>query len=304
MRRVWLILAACVLVAVGASVSVTAGWWESGADVPRSAFVDRARLVLDGWRRAAASSDYDQRLRLLNRPLLRPTNGFPDDQAESKFSKGSYTSTLLLSQQIPPAGLVRFGNGATLPVPLLPANDAYFRIGQDHVENCSPGYCLRVTNTRLDTVSIRTNYGLATVPAWLFTIDGWSDPVGWIAIDQSTLAPLPQVKAPDAPADPAIGRTGGVVGWPATDGGTDATRLTIWLGEGECGIGYAYGEPQPVVYEAPDAVVVGGLRTRHRHNGPCPGMPAISRPYTITLATPLGARILLDGATGQPIPLG
>src|SRR5947199_6024727 len=151
MRRVWLILAVCVLVVVGATVSVTAGWWGSDAGASRSSFAARAGLILGDWRRTAAAAGYDQRLTLLNSPLVRPASGFRDDQAERKLIQGSYVSVGILSQETPPAGLVRYSNGATLPVPLLSAIDAYPKIGDGRVGNCSPGYCLRVTNARLDS---------------------------------------------------------------------------------------------------------------------------------------------------------
>jgi hypothetical protein len=298
MRRLVLPVAVLMVVAAG-TVAVLAFRWPGAG--PEPSFADQADQVLDAWRQAATDAGYDSGLRLLDTRLVRPARGFADDRLERKFLDGSYELRTRLPTGTPPPGEVRHGDGATLPVPVVPADVAYAGITGSHGWTCSPGYCLGITEVRLGTTAVRTNAGPATVPAWLFTVTDWSDPVAWaawVAVAPSALAPVPEPSPPPARAGLLLATPTAVHAAPAT-AGAGATRLVLTLMVDSC----AYTEPQPLVREAPDAIVI-GARITESHAKLCPSMPVRPRGFTVTLTAPLGYRVLLDAATGQPVPLG
>jgi hypothetical protein len=81
-----------------------------------------------------------------------------------------------------------------------------------------------------------------------------------------------------------------------------AQRLTA---VGDDTLGYTIGvggcdhNPKAQVYEAADAVVIGG--TVERSTGMCPDYLKL-QPVTVTLAQPLGGRVVLDVVSGQEVP--
>jgi len=295
MRR--LVLPAAVLVLVAGTVAVLAVR-EAGGDAP-PAFADQANLVLDTWRQAAPVAGPDERPRLLDTRLVRPAGGFADDRVERKFLDSTYDLQTRLPEGTPPPGEVRHGDGATVRVPVIPADQAYDGISNNYHESCtSPGYCLPVTEVRLGTTAVRTSTGPVTVPAWLFTVADWSDPVAWVAVDPSALAPVPEPGPPPARAGLLLVTPTAVRAEPASAVAA-ATRLVLTLMVDSCG----YTEPEPLVREAPDAIVI-GARITETHEKMCPSMPVWPRRYTVTLAAPLGYRVLLGADTGRLIPLG
>jgi hypothetical protein len=65
------------------------------------------------------------------------------------------------------------------------------------------------------------------------------------------------------------------------------------------GIGGCDHNPKAEVYEAADAVVIGG--TTERSSGMCPDYLKL-QPVTVTLGQPLGSRAVLDVVSGQTVP--
>jgi len=64
-----------------------------------------------------------------------------------------------------------------------------------------PGLCtdLKVARAVLKTTQISTSRGLATVPAWHFSVAGMKEPIVRVALDERAVAPLPEISMPATP---------------------------------------------------------------------------------------------------------
>jgi hypothetical protein len=304
-----------VLVATGCVVVVglvaAVGW--SRSRPPRAvSFTDRAIQVVQAWRRAATDPGYGSQVRLLDAPLVRPAHGVPDDAAGVTLDYGLRGHDQDLFSLQPPDGVVVLSTGATIPAAVLPP-DAAYRMVNEYIAapgngpTCSPQpqSCpvLTVNGFRLATVTLRTNHGPAVLPAWRFSVAESTDPVTMVAVWPQNLAPLPSIDdvqrmgradrwygSPSAvavsAADPAVS-------------GSAATRLVMTTRTTICR--RELPRFHPVVYEAPDAVVL-GVTAGTLHPSPCPeGESRVS--LRVQLSRQLGQRVLLDGVTGQPIRL-
>jgi len=120
----------------------------------------------------------------------------------------------------------------------------------------------------------------------LFTIDELTGPIARVAVAPSVIAPLPEGPSPaGTPAADLVAAQGPTV--------VDEAKLSYRLGIGACDTGVT-----PLVWEAPDVVVVGGGVTRG--TGACT-LQLVLKPVTVTLAAPVGTRPVLDALTGQPL---
>src|SRR6185437_11821523 len=168
-----------------------------------------------------------------------------------------YRSTIMFSTLAPPQGQVRFADGSTLPVPVVPAGNAYADLDKGDPRPCqqfgtsvpfatsgpistkdpagttsttAPSTCssLSVTAARLGDVTLQTSRGAATVPAWIFTVPELKAEVARVAVAPSAISPLPSdASVPPMPAD------SGLVG--AMDlVSTVGSSLTYDLGVGAC----------------------------------------------------------------------
>jgi hypothetical protein len=303
-----LVVTGCVVV-VGL---VTAVGWSCSRSQRAPSFTDRAVQVLQAWRRAATDPEYGTRVRLLDAPLVRPAHGVPDDAAGFFLRYGLEGHDQNQFGRQPPDGVVVLSTGATMPVPVLPADAAYSMVntysavgGTGPACSLQPQSCpvLTVTGFRLATVTLRSNHGPAVLPAWRFSVTESTDPVTLVAVWAQVLAPLPRLDSARVMdhADRWYGSPTGVAvsAMDPAVSGSAATWLVTTTRFPAC-----RGEPPrffPVVYEAPDAVVL-GVAIRTVHPSPCPeGESRVS--LRVPLSRPLGQRVLLDGVTGQPMPL-
>ncbi|MFJ5598115.1 hypothetical protein ACIP95_09275 [Micromonospora parva] len=314
MRRLAVLLVLPLVLTAGCAATDT-----GPADAPPSpardaeAFDQRAAQVAEAWR---PGPDWRTAYVPLEGPtLLTGDPGFTPD-TEAAFRAGWYRAQVA----IPPTrvgGEIRFPDGR-LTLPLISAAEAYRQLdtgdplpcpgrpkqpgrptpGGPTVEPGPDGWvtsstrtaCLPLTVTAVtfDTVPVRTSRGVAQVPAWLFTIEELIARVARLAVAPTAVTRVPE---PTAPARPL---PDGLVA--AQDlAAVDDTRLTVRLGVGACDTGIT-----PLVWERPDVVVVGGRVTRA--TGECIALLKLE-PVTVTLATPLGARPVLDVHTGAPLSI-
>jgi hypothetical protein len=194
-----------------------------------------------------------------------------------------------------PPGTVSIRGGPTITVPLASAQDTYLTLDRaDVAPGCTGDECLElpVTAATLGWVDLMLDGGgRATVPAWLFTVDGLSVPIARVALASSaeTTAPL---RLPDElfPLSPDAPRWA-VVHAVATRSGTN--RLEYRFQGGLCDAGRT-----PVVYETRDFVVVGVDIVAERKACFSVGVDATAE---VTLTRPLGDRVVLSVADGFPV---
>jgi hypothetical protein len=228
-------------------------------------------------------------------------NWEPDQEAnKAALSAGDLVSAAALPPAPQPTGTVTWDSGGTDSLPLLSADQtlaALMAAGSGNCAGCNP---LTVTGARLSTVRIDTSRGLATVPAWEFTIAATSVRVTRVAIPATAIV---TVKPPpwDATRPPA--------GLSIQSARTTATgrELTVTLvgapdpASQLCGVDYT-----AEATESDHAVVV--IIIEHPH-AETPGayvgcgLMGAERTASVTLARPLDGRAVLEVRQGLPVPV-
>jgi len=222
-----------------------------------------------------------------------PSNaGFSSQQEKDAFGSGHFKLAGTLPAG-PLPGLVRWANGSTLQLPLLTARAAFAELAVQRP--CGgPDACgqLTVTGAQPGAVTVRTSRGLASVPAWRFTVAGLGWKVSEVAVARNALAVLPGY----GPIPPAGQNTPGVNVLTAVS--ADGRTLTFSFIGSACDA--AWGAYR---FESNATVVVGSWEKPSAGNTPCPavGMPRTAR---VTLSRPLGTRVILDVASGLPLVSG
>jgi hypothetical protein len=145
-----------------------------------------------------------------------------------------------------------------------------------------------VTGARLGTTTVTTGRGPATVPAWLFTLEGHDTPLKRVAV-----TPSKPPKSPIGPAEPAtlgrlmdLGRLKGV-----TDGGRS---VTVGARHGDCDDG-----PVVKAHETTETVVL-YASVKGTRPGPCTAQ-LLEQDLKVNLRRPLANRVLVDALTGRPV---
>jgi len=258
-----------------------------------AAFVARARQVTAQWDRSHAARAWRAGLVLMDASDLTPvpSKGFSTGREKLAFMSGHFRLAGVLPAG-PLPGMVRWANGTTLRLPLLSARAAFAELAAERP--CAvPNACgqLTVTGAEPGVVTVRTSRGPASVPAWRFTVAGLGWKVSEVAVARSAFVVLPGY----GPIPSAGRSTQGVSELTAVSGNGRALRL-IFFG-GACAA--AWGAYK---YESGSTVVVGSWE-RSSANGPCPAV-GIGRTARVTLARPLGTRVVLDVASGLPLVPG
>ena len=128
------------------------------------------------------------------------------------------------------------------------------------------------------------------MPAWRFTVAGLGWKVSEVAIARSAFVVLPGY----GPIPPAGRNTKGVNELTAVSG--NGRALTLFFSGGGCDVAWGAYE-----HESGSTVVVGSWE--RSANGACAAV-GIGRRVHVTLARPLGTRVVLDVASGLPLVPG
>jgi hypothetical protein len=203
-----------------------------------------------------------------------------------------------LSSSQPPDGTITWADGTTSTVPLLSAAAVL-----DQIRVTATGGCmgcdptpapLRVTGATLTTVSIGTSRGQATVPAWALTIEGSAVQVTRVAVAQTVTVVPPAWD----PSHPAIGMS-----IMSATVAADGLTLTLTFEGSPDPASQACGEDYTGEAVESDLAVVAIV---HVHRNPLPAScvgTGATRTTTVTLASPLGSRAVLEVQDGLPVPV-
>ena len=260
-----------------------------------AAFVARARQVTAQWDRSQAARVWRTGLVLMDASDLTPVPsnaGFSSQREKDAFGSGHFRLAGALPAG-PLPGLVRWADGSTLRLPLLTARAAFADLAAERP--CGgPFACgqLTVTGAQPGVVTVRTSRGLASVPAWRFTVAGLGWKVSEVAVARGALVVLPGY----GPIPPAGRNTPGVGGASAVSG--DGRTLALSFIGSACDA--AWGAYR---YESDGTVVAGSWERPSAGNTSCPAV-GVFRSARVTLARPLGTRVVLDVASGLPLVLG
>ncbi|MFF2205935.1 hypothetical protein [Streptomyces sp. NPDC058145] len=215
----------------------------------------------------------------------------PESGWHSQTDKRAYESKNFVRGKLPTTaadeGKVNWGSGDTLTRPLVGAKEAY----QSIALNISEGARLTVAGARLGETTIPTSRGTATVPAWLFTLEGYDTPLKRVAVTPSRL-PQPPIGQAQQGSAGGLRRVAQLAGT-ATDGRSIMVKAT----HGSCDDG-----PTVKALETNVSVVLYASITGAQ-SGPC-NADMIEQSVKVQLRKPLGGRILLDALTGEPVPYG
>lgn len=274
-------------------------------------FQQRATEVAQVWQ-AASRPDWRTGYVPLQDPTVVPADATFGEETKQAFLAGWYREQVPVPAAVPADGTITFPDG-TLTVPLVGAAEAYRQLDQGDPPPC-PGRpaqpppsptgtgpdgtvsgpaataCtpLTVSKVELGTATVRTSRGEATVPAWLFTVDELATRIARVAVAPGATGALPEPPAPSGRLPEGLVGAQDLV---AVDGG----KLGYRLGVGACDT-----QVTPLVREQDDLVVVGG--TAVRSDGVCTDQLLLHE-VTVNLDKPLGARTVLDAASGRPLIL-
>ncbi len=289
-------------------------------DSTRQAFDKRAAQVAKAWEASGNAQKWQHGFIPLTGLTLAP-NG--DGTAATKFAlvNGWYRLRAPLPHPMP-QGTITFPDGSAMTVPLEPAQDAYQQIATAPPAGCGkpeplptairpvppitsvppsapdggsgtsgssggqePCTVLTITRIALGSDQLLTSRGEATVPGWQFTVSGLDKPVERVAVDPSAITQSPVTDGQGGRLDNiAAGQS------LASAGGTALTfRVTL----GDCDKNVT-----PLVYEDTGAVVVGASYTNTA--SVCDDM-ALIKSFDVTLSAPVGARVVLDVVSGNPL---
>jgi hypothetical protein len=224
---------------------------------------------------------------LAGSPVVAPSK-FPDGDTKLAFITGAFD----LPAQLPSGPATSDG----YPVIGAAAAVAVLR-SQPHASS-SPGSTaspaakgLQITAGDLSTAMFTTDRGDLALPAWLFALAGIDEPVRVLAVSPAAQWSPPGLVAASAGASFVNGATIG----------SDNRTLTAGLIGAPSGTGPCTASYDLRLTESTTAVVVTVIE--HSHNSAMTACTAVGYPRTATakLATPLGARVVLDAVTGQPV---
>ncbi|MGW1952852.1 hypothetical protein ACWCPI_08800 [Streptomyces sp. NPDC001920] len=247
----------------------------------------RARDVAAAWDGSPAAAAWREGYYPMADAVQLPEGAFHDEADKEAY----LTQNFELRGDLPAAprkdGEVTWEGGGSLTLPLMGAREAYERLG----DGSGQGPRLTVTGVRLGETRLATSRGPATVPAWLFTIEGYDTPLKRVALDPSKLPEPPVEPAGDTPTDDLWDLSGLV------DVTEDGRAVTVLAHHGACDDG-----PAVDVLETDGSVVLSGY-VLGSSDGLCTS-ELLADEVTVVLDRPLGDRVLLDAFTGRPVPHG
>ncbi|MEU7385011.1 MULTISPECIES: hypothetical protein [unclassified Streptomyces] len=245
----------------------------------------RARQVADAWDGSEAARAWRKGYYPLGEQVQLPEDAFHDAADKQAYLNQNFA----LRGQLPATprknGRVKWESGGSLTLPLLEARQAYEAVARGG----NDGPHLTVTGAKLGEMTLSTSRGPATVPAWLFTLDGYGTPLKRVAV-RPLKPPAPPVEPiTEGPSD-ALQPLRQLVGT-----ARDGRSVTVIADHGACDDG-----PAVAVLETDGSVVLSASVVGTKE-GPCADL-GLSETVTVKLDRPLGDRVLLDAFTGQPVP--
>ncbi|MFJ8630425.1 hypothetical protein [Streptomyces sp. NPDC093568] len=225
---------------------------------------------------------------------MADTVQLPEDAFHNEADKEAYlTENFVLRADLPKSPKketrVTWQGGGSLTLPLMGARETYERLDRGD----GPAPQLTVTGVKLGETTLATSRGPATVPAWLFTLEGYDTPLKRVALDPSKL-PRPPIGPARETGTNDLNELQELV-----EVAEDERSLVVHAFHGSCDDG-----PRVKALETDGSVVLSAYVADSHDDGlPCTA-DLRSKKVTVNLDRPLGDRILLDAFTGRPVPHG
>jgi len=283
------LLAVLALFIVGAGAVVGCGDEQArgrGAD-PAPESQDRARQVADAWDGSKAAEVWGNGYYPMQESVQLPEGAFHDEADKRAYTTQNFVLRGALPTTPQQDGQVKWKSGGSLTLPLMGARTAYETVARGG----NDGPHLTVTGAKLGEMTLVTSRGPATVPAWLFTLDGYNTPLKRVALSPSKLPKPPIKPAGNLPTDvlAPLERLVEVAG--------NGRSVIVVASHGSCDDG-----PAVHVLETGGSVVLSASVVGSK-DGPCTD-ELRGEKVTVKLDRPIGDRVLLDAFTGRPVPYG
>ncbi|MFI1311178.1 hypothetical protein ACH4TS_13550 [Streptomyces albidoflavus] len=247
----------------------------------REARADRAQAVAEAWEGSAAAEAWRTGYHPVEVAVRPPSGGLRGSADERAYQERHFALRGKLPAQRPADGTVRWGKGDSLKRPVRGPAESYQALVAGGGGEGAP---LTVTGVERGEMRLATSRGPATVPAWLFRLEGYDAPLSWAAVTPSPLPRSPIARTGGAPQVDRIVATS-----------RDGRTVTVVAWHGACDDGAVV-----EALESHGSVVLSGS-VRGRKPGNCTKQ-AIEQRVTVKLERPVGERVLLDAHTGQPLP--
>ncbi|KOV64387.1 lipoprotein [Streptomyces sp. NRRL WC-3618] len=249
----------------------------------------RARQVADAWDGSKAAEAWREGYHPMGDVAPPPDGGFRSADDKLAHSSQNYVLEGELPATAPEKGKVKWADGGSLTRPLLDARQTYTALDRSN----SPGEPhLTVTGAELGAMTITTSQGPASVPAWLFTLEGYDKPLGRVALRPSKLprSPIGGIGAARTTELTWLPRLMEVSG--------DGRTVTVLAAHGGCDDG-----ARVKALETDGSVVLSASVADVEQDLACSAEMKYEK-ITVELKRPLGDRVLLDAYTGRPVPSG
>lgn len=262
----------------------TAGCGSERADGARSTTSkDRAREVAAAWDGSRAAEVWRAGYYPLADVVQLPEHAFHSDDDKSAYAAENYVLDAELPAASPKKGKVEWESGSSLSLPLMDARKAYDSVARGGDD----GPHLTVTAVKLGRTTLVTSRGPATVPTWLFTLDGYDTPLKRVALEPSVL--------PGSPIEPLENATDDLMELQQLVAvGRDGLTVTVLAGHGACDDGADVQVRETAGSVVLSASVLGAT------DGDCTAQLLFQK-VTVKLKRELGDRVLLDAFTGAPV---
>lgn len=254
------------------------------ADSDTDRLTGRAQLVAAAWDGSAAAAAWRAGYYPRGEAVQLPKGGPHSEADKLAFKERKFVLRGELPVDEPRNGQVMWTGGGSLARPLEGAVRSYERLADTHVDGRPH---LTVTGAKPGRMTVITSRGSATVPAWLFSLDGYTTPLKRAAVLPSELPTSPIKAARDIPGHP-LDRLVKI-----TDHGRSVTVVAL---HGVCD-----DEAEVDVLETHGSVVLSAAVKGHGSGSTCTKQASLQQ-VTVELERPVGNRVLLDARTGRPVP--
>ncbi|MDW4906215.1 hypothetical protein RB628_12920 [Streptomyces sp. ADMS] len=249
----------------------------------------RARQVADAWDGSEAAEVWRSGYHPLGDTAPPPEGGWHSNDDRTAHLLENYVLRGKLPTTAPEKGQVKWEGGQSLTLPLMDARQTYTALAR--VDSPTDPQ-LTITGARLGEMTIVTGRGPATVPTWLFTLEGYDEPLRRVAFEPSKLPKSPIERATGGRTTRAgLSQLGRVVG-----ASEDGRSVTVVAYHGSCDDG-----PVVDVLETDGSVVLSASVAGGSTGEICDAV-LLGEKVTVKLDRPLDGRVLLDAFMGRPLP--
>ncbi|MEB8342433.1 hypothetical protein [Streptomyces endophyticus] len=277
-------LAAGIALSVVGLVAAAGCGSEKMAEDGGDALAERARQVADAWDGSSAATAWRAGYHPTGEAVRLPRGGLHDGADQQAYERRNFKVRGTLPDAGPKDGTVSWAAGHSVTRPLVGAKEAYDTLAGPRAEGKPQ---LAVIGVELGRMRMSTSRGPASVPAWVFTLDGYASPLKQAAAVPSKTPRSPVKAAHDLP-DPPLNRLLKV--------SADGRAVTVVALHGVCDDG-----PTVDALETRGSVVLSASVTGRDPGRICTKQAKLER-VEVRLREPLGDRVLLDAHSGKPVP--